>query len=44
MATTTKGGNPHKKVEVLTANYPIAVTFDKHTKKKLVNEVEADET
>jgi hypothetical protein len=30
-------GNPRKKVEVLTANYPIAVKPDSHAKKELLS-------
>jgi DNA adenine methylase len=39
---TSKNGSPHKKIEVLTANYPISVTFDEHSKKEVVNEDEED--
>jgi DNA adenine methylase len=37
---TNRAAKPRKKVEVLTANYPIAVTLDERSKKKLVNEDE----
>jgi hypothetical protein len=34
---THSSKTPRKKVEVLTANYPISVNFDEHIKKNMVN-------
>jgi DNA adenine methylase len=37
-SSMTNGTTHQKKIEVLTANYPVSVTLDKHSKKLLVSE------